>query len=160
MVYNQDVRGLASRINRFITEVALCASSNLANMSEFDQTRLEAYIAAMRAYQGWIVAQPHLDLPETAPRQYALDADAEVPTVDNEAVRDVLVMLQVARDELISSQSARMPTGLLPFDADRVTRVVDKVEAFLNQYIRVVQPLDLPESSPARAMTPTGKTGV
>jgi hypothetical protein len=38
--------------------------------------------------------------------------------------------------------------------------VVDKVEAFLNSYIREVQPLDLPESSPSRPMAPTGKTGV
>jgi hypothetical protein len=37
---------------------------------------------------------------------------------------------------------------------------VDKVEAFLNSYIREVQPLDLPESSPQRAMTPSGKLGV
>jgi hypothetical protein len=159
-VYNQDVRGLASRINRFITELMLSSSANLANVSEFDAGRLESYIRAIRTYHDWVVGQPALDLPETAPRLYELDANPAVPVMENEAIRDTIVMLEVARDELINSQSARMPVGLLSFDSDRVSRVVDKVEAFLNSYIREVQPLDLPESSPQRAMTPSGKLGV
>ena len=159
-VYNQDVRGLASRINRFITELMLSASANLANVSEFDASRLESYIRAIRTYHDWIMAQPQLDLPETAPRSYQLDADPTVPLIENEAIRDTIVMLEVARDELINSQSARMPVGLLSFDSRRVSAVVDKVEAFLNSYIREVQPLDLPESSPQRSMAPAGKTGV
>ena len=101
-------------------------------------------------------AQPQLDLPETAPRSYQLDADPTVPLIENEAIRDTIVMLEVARDELINSQSARMPVGLLSFDSRRVSAVVDKVEAFLNSYIREVQPLDLPESSPSRPMEPRG----
>ena len=159
-VYNQDVRGLASRINRFITELMLSSSANLANVSEFDAGRLESYIKAIRTYHDWVIGQPALDLPETAPRLYELDANPVVPLVENEAIRDTIVMLEVARDEVINSQSARMPVGLLSFDSDRISRVVDKVEAFLNAYIREVQPLDLPESSPQRAMAPTGKLGV
>jgi hypothetical protein len=159
-VYNQDIRGLASRINRFITELMLSASANLANVSEFDALRLESYIRAIRTYHDWIMAQPQLDLPETAPRAYALDPDPTVAIIENEALRDVLTMMEVARDELVASQSARMPVGLLSFDSRRAMAVVDKVEAFLNSYIREVQPLDLPESSPSRPMAPTGKTGV
>jgi hypothetical protein len=106
------------------------------------------------------MAQPQLDLPETAPRAYALDPDPTVAIIENEALRDVLTMMEVARDELVASQSARMPVGLLSFDSRRAMAVVDKVEAFLNSYIREVQPLDLPESSPSRPMAPTGKTGV
>ncbi len=159
-VYNQDVRGLASRINRFITELMLSSSANLANVSDFDAGRLESYIKAIRIYHDWIVGQPSLDLPETAPRVYELDPNPAVPIMENEAIRDCIVMLEGARDELVNSQSARMAVGLLSFDSNRVSRVVDKVEAFLNNYIREVQPLDLPESSPQRPMMPAGKLGV
>jgi hypothetical protein len=159
-VYNQDIRGLASRINRFIVEMMSAASANLAAVNEFDQARLQKYIDAIRTYQSWVLAQPQMDLPETSPRQYPLDPDPTIPTVENEAIRDVIVMLELARDELINSQSARHPTGMLGFDANRLGRVIDKVEAFLTTYIAVVQPLDLPESSPAQDMGPAGKSGV
>jgi len=159
-VYNQDIRGLASRINRFIVEMMSAASANLAAVNEFDQGRLQLYINAIRTYQTWVLSQPQMDLPETSPRQYPLDPDPAIPTVENEAIRDVIVMLELARDELINAQSARHPTGLLPFDSTRVSRVIDKVETFLTTYIAVVQPLDLPESSPSQAMGPAGKSGV
>jgi hypothetical protein len=159
-VYNQDVRGLASRINRFITEMALCASANLAHVTEDDSNRLERYIKAIRTYQAWIVAQPPLDLPKGAPTMHELDPMLDVPNIENEALRDVIVLFKAAHTELINSASARMPVGLLPDDADRNTRIVDKIEKLLVDYIRVVQPLDLPESSPQRAMSPSGKLGV
>ena len=159
-IYNQDIRGLASRINRFITELVSCTSANLANVNEFDAGRLESYIKAIRTYHDWVMAQPALDLPETQPRLHTLDPDPAVPTLENEAIRDAIVMMQAARDELVNSQSARMPVGLLPFDSRRMTSIVNKVEAFLISYVREVQPLDLPESSPTRDMGPAGKTGV
>lgn len=160
IVYNSDVAGLHRRINRFIVEMAKSASNQSSLMSEFDQNRLSSYLSAIRSYVGWIVAQPQLDLPETSPKEYALDADPEVPVVENEAIVDILRMLEVAREEMVNGQSARMPCGLIKFDVARLDAIISKLESFLQNYVSVVTPLDLPESSPSRPIQSKGATGV
>lgn len=160
LVYNSDVAGLHRRINRFIVEMAKSASNQSSLMSEFDQNRLESYLSAVKAYVGWVVSQPALDLPETSPREYQLDEDPVLTVVENEAITDILRMLEVAREEMVNGQSARMPCGLLVFDVQRLNAIVNKIEKFLIDYVRVITPLDLPESSPSRAIAPKGSTGV
>ena len=160
VVYNHDVAGLHRRMNRFIGEMAACASTNLSQMSEYDQERLTTYLNAIRTYTNWVVAQPQLDLPETSPRVYALEPDAVIPLVENEAIVDIIRMMELARDETVNGQSARMSSGLIRFDVLRLGAVINKVEAFLTTYVSIVTPLDLPESSPSRPVTAPGKTGV
>jgi hypothetical protein len=160
LVYNHDVAGLHRRMNRFIGEMAACASTNLSQLSDFDRTRLQTYLDAVRTYVAWVVAQPQLDLPETSPRSYPLEPDAVIPVVENEALIDIMNLLQLARDETVNGQSARMPAGLIKFDVSRLSAVIDKVDAFLTQYVAIVTPLDLPETSPQRAITAPGRTGV
>ena len=159
-VYNHDVRGLHSRINRFVTELIHSQSGGLSQVNSFDQARLISYLDAIEAYHQWVTNQPQLDLPETSPRQYPLDANPEVPILENESVRDLIELLTLARDELINSQSARLPAGMLGFDSDRMLAVVDKARAFIVDYVNTVTPLDLPESSPMRTVVDAGKTGV
>ena len=159
-VYNQDVAGLHARINRFIEEMSSSVSSDVSLFSLFDQTRLLSYTGAVKKYHDWVMSQPQMDLPETHPREYTLKANPVVPDLENESVKDVIRMLEVARDEVINSQSARMPTGLISFDSARIMAVVTKVEKFITDYVKVADPLDLPESSPDAPMTPAGKTGV
>ncbi len=159
-VYNQDVRGLHSRMNRFITEMLHSQSANLSEVNAFDQTRLTTYLDAIETYHDWVTNQPDLDLPETSPRQYTLDTDPSVPVMENESIRDVIELIQLARDELTNSQSARKPAGMVSFDSIRLMAVVNKVRAFLNDYISTTTPLDLPESSPMREVTEPGKVGV
>jgi hypothetical protein len=159
-VYNHDVAGLHRRMNRFIGEMAACASTNLSQLSEFDRTRLSTYLAAIRAYVAWVIAQPQLDLPETSPRAYPLEADPVIPVVENEAIIDIMNLLTLARDETVNGQSARMPAGLLSFDVSRIIAVINKVDAFLSEYVAIVTPLDLPETSPLRNVTAPGRTGV
>ena len=129
-------------------------------MNAFDQVRLASYIGAIKAYVAWIVSQPQLDLPETSPRVYALDENPSYELVENEAVVDVVRMLELVRDEVVNSQSARQSSGLIGFDEKRLLAVINKVEAFLNTYIKEVTPLDLPESSPMRSAATGGKTGI
>jgi hypothetical protein len=40
--------------------MAACASTNLSQMSEYDQERLTSYLNAVRTYTNWVVAQPQL----------------------------------------------------------------------------------------------------
>lgn len=160
IVYNHDVAGIQRRINRFITEMINSVSNDNSLMNTFDQTRLSTYLKSIRAYVAWVVSQPFLDLPETSPRSYELDAPPIWNLVENESIVDVVRMLELARDEVVNSQSARMAAGLIKFDEVRILAIIDKVDAFLKNYISTIDPLDLPESSPMRPVAGPGKTGV
>lgn len=158
--YNHDVAGFWRRINRFITELDKSVSSTGSQMNEYDQERLLTYLTAIRTYHAWVVAQPQLDLPETHPRVIQLEPPESTGIAENESVRDVITLLEIARDELVNGQSGRVGSGITPFDSNRLIAVIDKAENFLTDYIQQVTPLDLPESSPMRAITEPGKGGV
>lgn len=160
--YNHDVAGLCTRIHRFMVEVKKCVSSSNALVNQFDQERLGTYLAAVRGYRDWVVGQVQLDLPETHPRllEVKLMPDDDVEDIENESLRDVARMFKLAILELASSGSSRQASGLIIFDEKRLTAIVEKVQALLDGYIKAVDPLDLPESSPAYAMSGSGKTGI
>ncbi len=159
-VYNHDVAGLCRRINRFIIELHKSVSSGIQYVNEFDQDRLNAYLEAVRAYRNWVVGQPQLDLPETHPRAIELGPDPDASAVENEAVRDAIYLMELCRDELSNSQSARSPAGLVGFDDRRAMALIEKCQKFLDDYIKVVQPVDMPESSPSQPMSGPGSTGI
>jgi hypothetical protein len=98
-----------------------------------------------------------LDLPETHPRPFTLEAFPDVPEIENDALAQCVRILEALRTEMLNSQSSRMSSRLQPFDDNRFTMLVDRLESFLNDYIDVAQPLDLPESSPQEDMTAPGK---
>jgi len=160
VVYNHDVAGLQRRINRFIVEMVKSVSNSGSLMNDFDQKRLESYLSAIRAYVSWITSQPFLDLPETSPRIYTLDSNPTWDMVENEGIIDIVRMMELSRDEIVNSQSARNASGLSKFDEARIVAIVDKIEAFLKNYIQTITPLDMPESSPMRVASSSGKTGV
>lgn len=159
-VYNHDVVGFHRRINRFIVELIHSVSSNVSQLSKFDINRMKSYIKAIREYQQWCTSQPQLDLPETAPMKFPLEADPVIPDVENESVADAINMLILAREELVNSQSARQASGLIGFDGERLKAIVDKLDAFLDSYVSSATPLDLPESSPQEPMVEAGLKGV
>src|SRR5512137_2715394 len=105
ITYNQDVVGLYDRIQRFIEEMNKSVSSNLSLTNEFDQERLAKYLDAIDRYHAWVQAQPHLDLPETAPQEYVLEALVVPTNVENESINDVIRLMCACRDELTNSQS-------------------------------------------------------
>lgn len=160
LTYNHDVAGLQRRINRFIFEMIKSVSNSGSLMNDFDQNRLASYLAAIKGYVSFIVSQPQLDLPETSPRIIKLDPNPVWDLLENEAIIDVIRLLEIARDEVVNSQSSRNSSGLNKFDEARILSVVTKIEIFLNDYIKVVTPLDLPESSPMRVVTGPGLGGV
>ena len=159
-VYNSDVAGIYRRINRFIVELVKSQSSGVGEMIPFDQVRLASYLNAIDGYVAWVVGQPSLDLPETNPRTYVLEDPPGVPAVESEEVRDVVTLLELARDELINSQSARLASNIKSFDQVRLTAIVAKARKFLETYIVTVTPLDNPESSPMRVVSGHGLGGV
>lgn len=159
-VYNHDVVGLHRRLNRFIEEFSRSQSSPWSEILASDLTRARSYLNALRVYKAWVVAQPQLDLPETHPREYELDANPDIPDIENESVRDLINLFELTRDELVNGQSARVGSGLIAFDAIRFDAIVAKATAFLDDYVEPATPIDLPESSPMREITPPGAGGV
>lgn len=159
-VYNHDIAGLHRRINRFVVELAMSQSNGVSQVIEHDQARLQTYLDALKTYKAWVQAVPMLDLPETHPTQYMLEADPVLPEVENESVADVMRLFILMREELLNSQSARLASTLTKHDDTRLSAIIEKAQNFLTNYIQVTTPLDLPESSPDEAMAPAGKIGV
>lgn len=158
--YNHDVLGLYNRINRFIQEAMKQSSSSVSQVNEFDLSRLKSYMSAIRFYHDHIQAEPNLDLPETSPRLYELRPAPVVPEMENESLADICRLLELGRDELMNSQSARLGAKLISFDSFRLLQIVEKCERFLSDYVEQATPLDLPESSPRVAVTGDGKKGI
>lgn len=158
--YNHDIVGLYNRINRFIKEAMKNASSNNSAVNGFDLNRLKSYLSAIRFYHDHVQAAPELDLPETTPRLYTLREAPVVPDMENESIADICRLLELGRDELINSQSARQGAKLISFDSDRLLQVVTKTEKFLSEYVEKATPLDLPESSPRAPVTGDGNVGI
>lgn len=159
-VYNHDVAGIYRRVNRFILEARDCSSNAQSRISDADLSRLQSYHAAILAYVAWVASQPQLDLPETSLRLITLDAKPVVPILENDDLLDLINLYAAVRDEVINSQSARQPAGLIAFDRLRLEALVAKANDFIGNYITKVSPLDLPESSPMRPVSGPGNTGV
>ena len=159
--YNHDVVGMYYRINRFIEEAQKSQSSSVSLTNAFDVTRLSTYLDSIDRYHAWVMAQPQLDLPETTPRLYQLDAGPDVGvTLESDDLDDIVRMLVLTRDELVNSQSSRNGSGMQSHDSVRLTAIVAKCRAFIESYVKPTTPLDLPESTPMRSVTGPGRTGV
>lgn len=157
---NMDIVGLWNRINRFIEECGRSVSSNLSLTNTFDTERLTTYLNAIDKYHAHVAAQPFLDLPETSPRLYVLLPPPAIFTVESDDMDDILNMFRLMRDELVGSQSSRMPVGIIAPDSRRLTAIVQKARNFLSDYVGPTQPLDLPESSPNTPLSPAGLGGI
>lgn len=159
-VLNHDIAGLHARVNRFIEEVYKSVSGTTSQFNEFDQARVGTYLDAVDTYREWVIDQPQMDLPETHPTEYVLEADPAITSVENESVNDLIRMFTVLRGELINSQSARNAAGLISFDNTRLVAVIAKARAFMENYVEPVTPLDMPESSPQEPNSGPGKKGI
>lgn len=157
--YNIDVHSIVRRYNRILEEIARSQSSGVSFTNPFDVNRIASYVVAMRNFQNFVVAQPLLDCPETGPTEIALPENPRMPVLENESMMDVINLVEIARDEVANSQSARMPTNLLKFDKDRQDSYLAKIEQLM-MYIASSEPLDLPESSPMQDVTGSGRQGV
>jgi hypothetical protein len=157
---NMDIVSVWNRVNRFIREMQDSASANVSLNIEWDVERLKTYSSALRYLVGHIDKQKGLDLPETNPVTYPLRPAPVLKDIENEFMSDCCRFLSTARDELINSQSSRLSTGLIHFDRDRFIAVIDRLEAYVVDYMEKATPLDLPESSPRAAVQGPGRVGL
>jgi len=159
-VLNSDVRGIHSRINRYVEECIKAVSSSTSLLNEFDKARITAYLSSLRYYHDFVTKQPHQDLPETHPRNYVLRENPVVPVLESEMMNDIIEMFMLCRDELVNSQSARNASGLISFDSIRFLSYVARIEAYIKDYVNNATPLDMPESSPRVENSGAGRTGI
>lgn len=159
-VYNHDIVGFVSRTQRFQKELIGSSSAGVSEMSSFDLNRLLTYIKAMTLYQKCIQKMPACDYPETNKDQWDVKPLIGVVDVENESIMDLQRKMHLICKEMLSSQSARMSSRLMPADDQRLTDYITNLSSLVTDYIDVAEPLDQPESSPDVPMTPQGKTGV
>jgi hypothetical protein len=159
-LYNHDVYGLIRRARRFRYETVKAASSNLASVSTADFGRAKSFLNALNVYLDWIENQPQLDLPESAPNKIEMDDTESLPMPENEAMVDLMNLYNIFEIEAAHCQSSRQGSGVISHDMNRFRAVIDKMDKYLDSYVATILPLDVPESSPKRAMTGSGRTGV
>lgn len=156
---NVEVWWYAARINRFIIELQKSQSSNINGAISFDMTRTRSYIAAQIKALETIASMPNVDLPETGPTLLPLPAPPTILYTENDTVNLLVQWLEISRDELTNSASARRPCGIEKFDFDRALSYLNRMGKVCD-YQGSVDPLDLPESTPREDVTPAGELGV
>ena len=159
-VLNDDIVGIYRRINRYIEELQKSQSSSVGDIKAYDIERIESYIAALSKFIDWSVSSPDLDLPETSPKKTVLENPPAILNVDNLMVMDLVRLLERGRDEIVNSQSARMASGLIKKDLERIRAILDKCSLYINEYVKNVTPLDMPESTPEYQDSGAGNTGI
>jgi len=157
-VFNHDLCGIVTRLNRFITELIRSNSSNVSTTTGADSTRALSYLNSVDKYLDWVMSQPQLDLPQTSHNApWPVWPVEPVPTIENEDIEDLLRMFLVAHAEMVVCESSRMASGLSKFDETRLRLIVTKARNFLENYVSKVSPIDLPASSPMETVTPPAR---
>lgn len=157
---NTDVVGLNNRYIRFLVEVMKCASANSSQVKSADLQRLKTYLSALRSYLDHVSREPEMDLPETNPKSYTLEDLPALSEIENESLADCCRLIELCREEMVNSQTARLASGIIHFDKERQDKIIEKAERFIKDYIEVVTPLDLPESSPRKPTNSSGALGI
>jgi hypothetical protein len=160
-VFNHDVVWLYDLLRRFHREMERSQSAPVSGMIVPDQGRLESYLETTKQAVAWVQASPILDMPETHPRPYTLEAFPKEMNVENESINVILRLMRASAVELTNSQSARYSSRLQPFDEKRFMDIINKIETYLNDFIRAsAVPIDVPESSPEEDQVDDGAMGV
>jgi len=170
-VINQDIAGLAERIDSILVEVLMNQSSGLEDFRDADKTRVGSYFKQLKDYKAWVIDQPEVDSPQTHPEKHPIEYLSNKETItdpetseehvivqnpENKSVRDLSRMLRTLLGEMVLSASRRMPNGMTSHDANRFDMHIAKMEAFMASYVEDNQPADMPETNPSSPMTGHG----
>ena len=162
---NPDLVGLVERMDESVLEMLLAQSGPVNEFRKADQERIETYFNSWEKMVAYMVNDPELDAPQTSPQKQPVnwrsnsdsitDEDGEVQVIvhdpENKALRDLTRQMRTCMGEMALSNSRRMPNGLGTHDKKRFDAHLSKMRAFMKDYVGVVTPLDLPETSPAHA---------
>jgi hypothetical protein len=158
-VLNMDVWSISRKLVRMMEETTKSQSSNVLGLHPADVSRFTSYLTDLNGLVDHIQRNPVLDLPETTPKEYDVGAMPEATRVENEALVDMQVLINLAWNELCNSQSIRYGCRLLTFDEARLRAILAKITSLL-AYAAEQYPLDMPESTPRAEISGPGRTGI
>lgn len=159
-VHNLNIAGIDRRLKRMLKEMSHSQSASATDTMGFDIVRIEAMLGALGGYIDHVVNDPQLDQPESHPYTFKLDEMPTLPGVENDALVDLINSMLILQIEAVHSQSARKASGYTEHDVKRFRDHLAKAQNFVEAYIKVIQPIDNPESSPKEPMTPAGSLGL
>lgn len=158
--YNIDINSIANRMCRYVDEVQHFQSANGGEMHPEDLVRLKSYLTGLRTFVNTVQQLERMDYVETQADLEPLRPMPEKVELENESLNDINVLIRRAHAELVHSASARQSSKLNKYDNGRLLRSITRAEALISDYIEVVTPLDMPNSSPRAAAVGEGKTGI
>lgn len=148
-----------AKMNRWIIEVNRCNSANGNNVYAPDLIRWKTYVSEWRAMIGMIAKIGDMDVPKTGSVFLQLRPPPQIQYVENDQVNLFVQWLEVARDELLNSESSRRISGMAEPDVKRQAEYWTHAEEII-AYIEATQPRDLTESAPREAAVDPSLTGV
>lgn len=157
---NIDVAMIVRLLDRAIIEVVRSQSAPISGVRVADASRLESYLKEMESFVTWASRQPESDTPKSAPMVIKLDTPLALPAIENDAMWRVAQLLDTARFEVANSQSGGMPNGIKSQDKDRWMSYFADVRRFMGEHVAIVNPVDLPESSPRDPIQGLGRLGL
>ena len=145
---NNDLVGLVERHDLVIAELARSESADSGGAQGFDRTRITAWNAQLRKNMEWIHGQNgRVDLPHTYPTYYSIQyiSNTLEVSVKSKGVRDLIRLYMQAMEQVSKSQSMGWSNGVDEHDYNRWILIMDKIDAFLTDYVDEVTPIDMPE---------------
>lgn len=158
--YNIEVATVVRYLDRAIIEVVQSQSAPLSDSHAHDLVRLDSYLLSLHSFLTWAARQPESDTPKSHPIALALPEPKKVPDIENDALWRVAQMLDTFRFEAVNSETSRRSNGVKVQDLARWHSYLADVKAFIDDHIRVVQPIDYTESSPRALVQGQGALGV
>ena len=149
-VRNMDVVGAVERIDRTIYELMESESSMLNSLEEYDIERVLQYNAALRTYCAVINSANRMDLPHSYPGMFDIKyitKETDYDGTKNRIIRDLVRYYANAMVQWSRSESADKSNGFYEADYTRFLLIMDRIDAYMEAYIKEATPLDLPESS-------------
>ena len=149
-VRNMDVVGVVERIDRTIYELMECESSELNSLEEYDIQRVLDYNDALRTYTKVVNEANRMDLPHSYPRFYAIKyitQGVDYNGTKNRIIRDLVRLYSNGMVQWSRSESADKSNGFYDADYNRFLLIMDRIDGYMQSYIKEATPLDLPESS-------------
>lgn len=158
--YNIDINSIANRMCRFVDEIQGFQSANGSEMHPEDLIRLKSYLTGLRTFVNTVQQLERMDYVETNADLEPLRQMPAKIEMENESMNDVNVLLRRAHLELTHSASARQSSKMNKYDEGRLSRSIVRAETLITDYVEVVTPLDMPNSSPRTSAVGEGKTGI
>ncbi len=158
--YNIEVATIVRYLDRAIIEVVQSQSAPLSDSHAHDLTRLDSYLVNLHSFLTWAARQPESDTPKSHPIALTLPEAKVVPDIENDALWRVAQMLDTFRFEAVNSETSRRSNGVKAQDLSRWRSYLADVKAFIDDHIRIVQPIDYTESSPRALVQGQGALGV